>query len=97
MIAILVGGYVVAAALPLWGLARLVLRTQSALTEARGRSRQSGSPRVTYGEVQNQFSDRERAPSDDRNAVVWDLVLIGGGLVVGATTSIAALPGMLLG
>lgn len=94
---VLIVGYVLAALLPIIGFARLLWRAQADLDTARERSQRSGGPALSWDEFDDAFADRESEPRSRRNAVIWDIIFVGTGLIIGAATSIAALPGMLLG
>ena len=88
---VLIIGYVLAAVLPLCGIIRLLVHARGVATDVLDRTRCTGSSTLTYGEVAKQFSDRARAPRARQLDVIWDLVLIGGGLAIGAATSITSL------
>ncbi|HBR89238.1 MAG: hypothetical protein CMH38_13550 [Microbacterium sp.] len=89
---ILVAGYLIAAVLPIIGFARLLWRTQRALDRESAAAVAAHSDAMSWDAFDAQFESRTDGPRRDRNAVLWDIGLVGSGLVLGAATSIAALP-----
>lgn len=89
---ILVAGYLIAAVLPIIGFARLLWRTQRVLDRESAAAVAAHSDAMSWDAFDGQFESRTDGPRRDRNAVLWDIALVGSGLVLGAATSIAALP-----
>ncbi|MDD7943519.1 hypothetical protein PUW79_02625 [Microbacterium sp. NE2HP2] len=89
--AVLVALYVLSAVLPIIGFGRLLWRAQRDLNEARRLSAERGSPGYTFDEFDAAWGDRVAAPLATRNALVWDISLVGVGLLAGAAASIASL------
>lgn len=97
MILCLALGYAAAAALPIVGFARLLWRSQRDLAVAIGKVQaRGGKTNTTIGDDNEAKADIRALPLARRRAAIWDIVLVGLGLAIGAFTSIAALPGMLV-
>lgn len=89
--AVLVILYALSALLPIIGFGRLLWRAQRDLNEARRVSAELESPGYTWDEVDAAWGDRVGVPLSTRNDLIWDIALVGVGLVAGAAASIASL------
>ncbi len=87
MIGLLAALFALAALLPIIGLARLLWRAQRAVSAAEAAETRG----FTWDEVDAMFGDRVSAPRSARASVLWDIGLVGTGLVAGAVASIASL------
>ncbi|MFE7406277.1 hypothetical protein [Isoptericola sp. NPDC057559] len=81
--------YVLAAVLPIIGFGRLLWRVQRKLSELDARAeRQGGTPRLTW----NDMGEDMRVPyRQERRDLVWDIALVGVGLIAGAVASVWSL------
>ena len=88
--------FVVAAVLPVLAFARLLWRSQRALDKTLALAEKRGSPGGLISDFNETWSDITVAPRENRTAVIWDICLVGLGLVAGAVASIWSLfiPGL---
>lgn len=86
----------VAALLPVVAFARLLWRSQGALAKTLLLVEERGSPVGTLGDHDKVWADITTRPRENRNAVVWDICLVGLGLMAGAAASVWSLfiPGL---
>ncbi|WP_036320140.1 hypothetical protein [Microbacterium sp. B24] len=89
--AVLVILYALSAVLPIIGFGRLLWRAQRDLREARRVSVERESPGYTWDEVDEAWGDRVGVPLAIRNDLIWDIALVGAGLIAGAAASILSL------
>jgi hypothetical protein len=93
MNAFLVLLFVLAAVLPIVGFGRLLLLAQRGLVAAQKKVDERGSPLMTYGDFDESTVNDIRKPfQDEQRDLVWDIGLVGLGLIAGSTASIIALP-----
>lgn len=83
--------FAVAAVLPILGFGRLFWRAQKTLSEARATIQERGHAKITYDDFNRDNAELTTRPVEARNEVIWDICLVGTGLVVGAAASIWAL------
>lgn len=87
-VALIITFYVLAACLPIAGFGRLLWRVQTRLTAAERLVAERGH-RFTYQDIADM--DIRDAPRQERSALVWDIALVGTGLILGAAASIWSL------
>jgi hypothetical protein len=92
MVPLIVGLLVASVALPVLGFARLLYRAQRDLNEARRQATLSGEPGYPWDDVDAMFADRVARPKATRDALIWDIVFVGLGLLAGAVASALTLP-----
>jgi hypothetical protein len=80
-----------AAALPIVGFGRLLWRAQAALDRANRLADERGFAGPNYGEAVAANPAQPSQIREQRNAVVWDISLVGSGLILGAVASIVSL------
>lgn len=83
--------FIAAAVLPIVGFGRLLWRAQAALNLAIQRTRERGFSGPNRIELVSEHPMQPARIRETRNDVVWDIVLVGVGLVAGAVASIWAL------
>lgn len=83
--------YVLSAAPPILGFGRLLRRAQRDLNATREIAARRGRSWFTFDEFDAVWGNRVAAPLAVRETLIWDLVLVGVGLVAGATASIISL------
>ena len=84
--------YVLSAVLPIVGFGRLLWRTQRGLEAARRTIAERGHSLMTLDDVSAKFGGDVREPFlNERRDLIWDIVFVGFGLVLGALASILAL------
>jgi hypothetical protein len=88
--------FVVAAVLPVLAFARLLWRSNRALAKTLLLVEDRGSRGGIFSDFNKEWSDITVRPREDRNAVIWDIVLVGIGLIAGAVASVWSLfiPGL---
>jgi hypothetical protein len=80
--------FTLAAVLPIIGFARLLWRSQTALNRINALVEERGTPIGTIGDHNALWNDIREIPKANRNAVIWDICLVGSGLLLGAAASI---------
>lgn len=83
--------FIAAAVLPIAGFARLLWRAQAALNAANEKAEVRGFSGPDRTELVSEHPSQPKKIRETRNAVVWDICLVGVGLVCGAVASIVAL------
>ena len=81
----------VAAVLPVLAFARLLWRSQCALAKTLLLVEDRGSAVGTIGDHDKVWTDITVRPRENRNAVIWDIFLVGIGLIAGAVASVWSL------
>lgn len=83
-------GFGAAGILPLVAFLRLARRNRLELAELDAKVAARGTAAGTIGDFNTFWSDIRRPAKSYRRDLTWDVVLVGGGVTIGAITSIVA-------
>ncbi len=84
--------FALSAVLPIAGFGRLLLRSHRVVRELERMVAERGASHYTIGDLNRDMPDDVREPARaERRDLVWDICLVGVGLVAGAAASIWSL------